>query len=96
MYFSVALGSSGRVYAWGWNHHGQIGASGEEDRRAPTAVEGIARAKRIAAGQAHVAVLAADGLYGWGSNAAGQIGGAAKEQREPHLLLATRELAAHG
>ena len=96
MYFSVALGASGRVYAWGWNHHGQVGTGDEEDRRSPIAVEGIAHARRIAAGQAHVAVLAADALYGWGSNAAGQIGGAAKEQREPHLLLAIREVAIHG
>ncbi|MFO1306200.1 MAG: hypothetical protein U1F54_20940 [Burkholderiales bacterium] len=96
MYFSLALGTSGRVYAWGWNHHGQVGTGDEDDRRAPVAVDGIEHVRRIAAGQAHVAVLAADGLYGWGSNAAGQIGGAAKEQREPHLLLATREVATHG
>jgi len=96
MYFSVALGSSGRVYAWGWNHHGQVGVPGEQDRRRPTLVEGLSGVRVIAVGQAHVAALAADGLYGWGSNAAGQIGSAAKEQRRPHHLLATRELRTHG
>ena len=96
MYFSAAVGNSGRVYAWGWNHHGQVGVADEEDRRRPTLVEGLATVRAIAVGQAHVAALAHDGLYGWGSNAAGQIGSAAKEQHRPHLLLATRELRAHG
>jgi alpha-tubulin suppressor-like RCC1 family protein len=96
MYFSVALSNSGRVYAWGWNHHGQVGVPGEDDRRRPTLVDGIAGVRAIAVGQAHVAALAADGLYGWGSNAAGQLGDAAKEQRRPHQLLATREPRVHG
>jgi len=84
------------VYAWGWNHHGQLGVADEQDRQRPAAVQGIPRVRAIAAGQAHVAALARDGLYGWGSNAEGQLGIAAKEQRRPHLLLATREPRAHG
>jgi len=91
-YFSLALGNSGRVYAWGWNRTGQLGQGDREDRRTPTQVRGLAGVRAIAAGQAHGAALAANGLYAWGSNAAGQLGAAAAEQNLPLQLLVTRPL----
>ena len=88
MYFSLALGNSGTVYAWGWNYLGQLGVGDRDDRRAPTKVPGVSRVRAIAAGQAHAAALADGALYGWGSNAEGQIGAAAREQQHPLQLLA--------
>ena len=92
MYFSLALGNSGQVYAWGWNHLGQLGVGDREDRRTPARVPGLVQVRAIAAGQAHAAALAASALYGWGSNAAGQIGTAAPEQQLPLQLLAVSTL----
>jgi alpha-tubulin suppressor-like RCC1 family protein len=90
MYFSLALGRSGQVYAWGWNRLGQLGQGDLADRHRPERIPGLANVTAIAAGQAHAAALAADALYGWGSNADGQIGAAAREQQKPLPLLATR------
>jgi len=92
MYFSLALGNSGQVYAWGWNSQGQLGLADPDDQPTPTRVPGLTRVRAIAAGQAHAAALGAEHLYGWGSNAAGQIGAAALEQRHPAQLLATSPL----
>jgi alpha-tubulin suppressor-like RCC1 family protein len=88
MYFSLALGNSGQVYAWGWNGLGQLGLDDDDDRRSPTRIPELAHVHAIAAGQAHAAALGAGSLYGWGSNAAGQLGNAAKEQRRPLPILA--------
>ena len=89
MYFSLALGNSGHVYAWGWNHLGQLGLADADDRRRPARIPELSHVRFIAAGQAHAAALASGALYGWGSNADGQLGAAAKEQRRPTPLLAT-------
>ena len=89
MYFSLALGNSGHVYAWGWNHFGQLGLADGDDRYRPARIPDLSQVRSIAAGQAHAAALASGALYGWGSNADGQLGAAAKEQRRPTPLLAT-------
>jgi alpha-tubulin suppressor-like RCC1 family protein len=88
MYFSLALGNSGQVYAWGWNRLGQLGLADGADRHRPSRIPNLTQVRSIAAGQAHAAALASGALYGWGSNADGQLGAAAKEQRLPALLLA--------
>jgi alpha-tubulin suppressor-like RCC1 family protein len=93
MYFSLALGASGRVYAWGWNSQGQLGLGDGVDRAQPTAVPGLARVRAIAAGQAHGIALDDTHLHGWGSNAAGQLGAAERTQRAPARLLAVMPLA---
>ncbi len=87
MYYSLALGNSGRVYAWGWNRQGQLGLDDREDRSVPATIEALAGVIAIAAGQAHAVALARGGLFGWGSNAAGQLGDANLEQARPHQLL---------
>ncbi len=63
MHFCPALGRSGRVYAWGWNGHGQLG-SDNEDRSAPTRIEGLEGIRSVANGETHVVVIADDGLWG--------------------------------
>jgi len=95
MFFSLALGNSGRVYAWGWNRHGQLGLGDREDRRRPEPIPDLARVRAIAAGQTHAAALASNALYAWGSNASGQLGAAALEQQRPHRILATQERGRH-
>jgi alpha-tubulin suppressor-like RCC1 family protein len=82
---SLALGSTGRVYAFGANRYGQLGreANAETEDANPTPLEvalpdGAGAASEIAAGGSHSLVLSAGGsLYAFGENDAGQLGGAA-------------------
>ena len=90
MHFSIALGASGCVYAWGWNALGQLGLNDSADRCAPTGVSGLEHVEAIAAGEAHACALTSAALYGWGSNASGQIGAAARQQPRPAEFLRMR------
>jgi alpha-tubulin suppressor-like RCC1 family protein len=95
MYFSLALGLSGRVYAFGWNRQGQLATGDRDDRRMPVRVASLEKVRAIAAGQAHAAALTDQALVGWGSNVAGQLGTAAQEQLVPTQLLATNARGRH-
>ena len=63
---SLALGSDGKVYAWGRNASGQLGDGTVESRSLPVAVLlGSVRCSGIAAGRFHSLGLASDGkVYG--------------------------------
>jgi alpha-tubulin suppressor-like RCC1 family protein len=71
--FSLALKSTGVLYAWGNNSAGQLGSGGAAST--PRAVSGGFLFARIAAGAQHSLALTSTGqLYAWGSNNAGQLG----------------------
>jgi len=80
---SLALGKDGKVYAWGSNWNGQLGAGkvGQGTHSAtPRAVAGpegkgvLAGIVSIAAGGLHSVAVAADGtVYAWGYNGTGQV-----------------------
>jgi alpha-tubulin suppressor-like RCC1 family protein len=80
---SLALGSDGKVYAWGRNGSGQLGDGTVESRSLPVAVVvGSVRYSGIAAGRFHSLGLATDGkVYGWGGNGFGQLGDGGTESR---------------
>jgi alpha-tubulin suppressor-like RCC1 family protein len=83
---SLALGSDGKVYAWGRNDFGQVGDGSTTNRTSPVAVRvGAARYRGIAAGRFHSLGVATDGkVWGWGSNGFGQLGdGTTEDQLEP-------------
>jgi alpha-tubulin suppressor-like RCC1 family protein len=75
--FSVALTSSGQVWTWGSNEHGQLGDGSREARREPKKVHlphGL-KAAAIAAGTDHVVMLTNHGtVLSWGRNHRGQLG----------------------
>jgi alpha-tubulin suppressor-like RCC1 family protein len=77
---SLALGSNGHIYAWGWNGDGQLGDGSTTPSNAPVAVSaGAAPAgttfTQIAAGGDHGLALSSAGrLYAWGENGEGQLG----------------------
>lgn len=76
---SLALGSDGRVFAWGDNVRGQLGNGAVGgSASAPVEVAGMLAGKTITkvfAGPATSFALDADGvLYSWGSNSVGQLG----------------------
>ncbi|WP_372790789.1 RCC1 domain-containing protein, partial [Paraconexibacter sp.] len=78
--FSVALSSTGKVYAWGNGSAGQIGNGSTASPRTPTAVsQGAAPAgttfTQVAAGGIHAVALSSAGkLYTWGGGSFGQLG----------------------
>ena len=75
--FSLALTSTGAVYAWGYNAEGEFGNGTTSVPGGPVAVNipGGVTITAIAAGGSHALALASNGtVYAWGSNTSGQLG----------------------
>ncbi len=75
--YSLAIGSNGKVYAWGFNSDGQLGNGTTTSSSTPVAItlaSGVT-ATAVAAGYAHSLAIGSNGrIYAWGSNSAGQLG----------------------
>ena len=81
---SLALGSDGYVYAWGWNYYGQLGNNTDTDSSVPVRVRDPAsptdaskglKATQVSAGSDHSLALGSNGyVYAWGNNSSGQLG----------------------
>jgi alpha-tubulin suppressor-like RCC1 family protein len=74
---SLAIGSDGKLYAWGRNDYGQLGDGTMTERDVPVVVSlpNSATATTIAAGSNYSLATGSDGkLYSWGNNADGQLG----------------------
>ncbi|WP_164012219.1 MopE-related protein [Pyxidicoccus trucidator] len=73
---SLALGTDGRVWAWGQNTEGQLGNGGTSAAVAsPGLVAGLSVIRSVSAGRNHVLALGTDGrIWGWGQNTYGQVG----------------------
>ena len=73
---TLALGSSGMVWAWGSNVSGQLGDGGTEVfQQRLSQVLHLRNVKALAAGGGHSLALKADGtVWSWGSNICGQLG----------------------
>ena len=83
---SLALGSDGNVYAWGYNYSGQLGDGTTTDRHTPVRVKTPDRKTypdlpadftyvQVSTGSWHSLALGSDGnAYAWGSNRSGQLG----------------------
>ena len=85
-YHSLALGSDGNVYAWGWNYYGQLGDGTTTNRSMPVRVKTPDRNTypdlpkdftylQVSAGEWYSLALGSDGnAYAWGYNTHGQLG----------------------
>jgi alpha-tubulin suppressor-like RCC1 family protein len=84
-----ALTSDGKVFCWGDNSNGQLGAGRTEERvDAPVRVPGIEGAVGLAAGLFHTCVVLGDGrVTCWGWNADGQTGSDVEYAREARELV---------
>ena len=82
---SLALGSDGYVYAWGYNDYGQLGNNTKggyssvpvrvRDPGSPTDANKGLKAVQISAGAIHSLAIDSDGyVYAWGSGSRGQLG----------------------
>ena len=77
LYHSLALTSSGSVFAWGWNMTGQLGNGSIIGSDVPVKVRlpGGTRAIAVAAGFAHSVALTSKGAaLTWGKNNGGELG----------------------
>ena len=84
--FSLAVGSDGNAYAWGYNSLGQLGNGTFSDRNAPVRVKTPDRKAypdlpadftylQVSAGGYYSLALGSDGnAYAWGNNGSGQLG----------------------
>jgi alpha-tubulin suppressor-like RCC1 family protein len=75
--FSMAIGSDGKLYAWGYNNFGELGDGTLTQRDAPEAVSLAPGVNPIAvsAGLDHSLAIGSDGkLYAWGDNGNGELG----------------------
>ncbi|XP_054270101.1 E3 ubiquitin-protein ligase HERC2 isoform X2 [Macrosteles quadrilineatus] len=90
--FSLALSSSGDIYAWGKGDNFRLGHPSEEHVRFPKIVQAMKgkRVKQLAVGLVHVLALTESGeVYGWGKQEYAQCGDQASSD-EPHLLTLLR------
>ncbi|MCN9240191.1 Ig-like domain repeat protein [Streptomyces sp. RY43-2] len=99
-FHSLAVTSDGRVLAWGFNNHGQLGDGTTVDRSTPVEVHlpaGV-RATAVAGGEVHSMALTSDGrVFAWGANFWGQLGNGTNTDTstpvEVHLPAGTRATA---
>ena len=84
---SLALGSNGTLYAWGYNGFGQLGNGTTTNEDTPVAVDFPAgvTATAISAGTYFSLALGSDGnVYAWGDGNLGALGyGSMNEQKTP-------------
>ena len=91
-YHSLALTSTGQLYAFGYNYFGQLGSTtnnkSEEPNPTPTLVTlpgEVGHVTQIAAGAYHSLALTSTGqLYAFGDNSVGQLGNATNRSGEPN------------
>jgi alpha-tubulin suppressor-like RCC1 family protein len=76
-YNTLALDSSGAVWAWGSNYLGQIGTGGvaAQNNLNPVKINGLTNITSISVGGFNCAALDTNGLvWAWGSNVSGTLG----------------------
>ncbi len=75
VYHSVAVSTSGQVFAWGRNHFGQLGDGTRTDRRAPVRIAVPAIVTQVGTARDHSVARCSNGTaFAWGINNAGQLG----------------------
>jgi alpha-tubulin suppressor-like RCC1 family protein len=90
-----AIADGGKVFCWGGNAHGQLGARrSDEHVDEPVRAEGIEGAVAITAGMMHSCALLGDGRVScWGWNAEGQTGSDTEYASEVRELVVPEVVA---
>jgi alpha-tubulin suppressor-like RCC1 family protein len=72
---SAVILSDGSLWAWGYNHRGQLGDGTTVDRWTPVRIGGTTSWSFVACGEFHTLGVRIDGtLWAWGYNHRGQLG----------------------
>jgi hypothetical protein len=79
---TLALTAGGRVFAFGYNGRGALGAGDAANRLAPSLVPGLGPCRAVAAGAWSAAVGAGGEVYAWGDLAPAGCGGGSAEADE--------------
>ena len=97
---SLAIGSDGYVYAWGYNGNGQLGNNSASESLVPVRVRDPAnptdtskglQAVQVSAGYFHSLAVGSNGyIYTWGYNSNGQLG---NKTANPSVPVLTRDPA---
>ncbi|RYZ43249.1 MAG: kelch-like protein [Myxococcaceae bacterium] len=92
----LAAKQDGTVWAWGYNHSGQLGDGTGTRRLTPVPVQGLTGVLALAAGYQHSLALKPDGtVWAWGYNAQGQLGdGTLTDRPRPVQVQALMGVAA--
>ncbi len=100
-YFSLAVGSDGNAYAWGYNDSGQLGDGTSTTRYTPVMVRKPDRSTypdlpadftylQVSAGGYHSLALGSDGnAYAWGHNTYGRLGDGTTTDRDAPVRVKT-------
>jgi alpha-tubulin suppressor-like RCC1 family protein len=89
-YHTVAIGSDGTLWAWGYNYYGQLGDGTTTDRHSPVQIGTDTNWVFVAAGSIHTVALKSDGtLWAWGYNGHGQLGDGSTTQRTSPVQMGT-------
>ena len=89
-FHSLALTSSGAVYAWGYNDEGELGNGTTTASSTPVPVAGLSgvRVKSVAGSTFHSMALTSTGaVYAWGFNGYGELGNGTETDSSTPLLL---------
>lgn len=92
-FHSLALLSSGKIWAWGQNIYGQLGDGGQANRAQPVPIIVVDTVVMPAAGEKHTAVIKSDGqVWAWGDNVAGQLGAPNSNLSEPARITSLEDV----
>jgi alpha-tubulin suppressor-like RCC1 family protein len=81
---SLAVNSSGTVWAWGDNTSGELGNAATEDSNVPVRVAGLEQVAGIAAGVGHSLALKADSaVWAWGDKGSTDLGNGVNTSNVP-------------
>ena len=84
---SLAMGSDGNLYSWGYNNYGQMGRETDDsisntEPGKVTLPAGVTRFTQFIEGNQHTLAVGSDGnLYSWGRNLDGQLGRETNDMR---------------
>jgi uncharacterized repeat protein (TIGR02543 family) len=90
---SLAVSSTGQVYAWGNNSNNQLGDGTTNNSRTPTLISftGLQTGEtiqKVSAGQIHSLALTTNGrVYAWGDNSSNQLGDGSTTNRSSPTLI---------
>ena len=105
--FSLAVGSDGNAYAWGYNNRGQLGDGTTTERHSPVRVKTPDRSTypdlptdftyvQVSGGYYHSLALGSDGnAYAWGSNSNGRLGDGTTTDRHAPVRVKTPDRKAY-